>query len=76
MSVKDSIEVNRLVQEIARLKKKQRVEVLKRLVQLIDKPKRSLKRKPKLTDLAGLGADLWKNIDPDEYVKKLRQEWE
>lgn len=30
-------------------------------------------KKSKLTDLKGLGADIWKNIDIDEYVSKERQ---
>lgn len=35
--------------------------------------------KPKtrsLLELEGLGAEIWKGIDPDEYVNELRNEWE
>jgi len=51
------------------------MEVLKKLVLLIDRSQHISKHKTKLTDLAGLGAEMWKGIDPDEYVKKLREEW-
>jgi hypothetical protein len=76
MSLKDSIEVSKVVQEISKLKKKQRMEVLKKLVLLLDRPQGATKRKPKLTDLAGLGAEVWKGVDPDEYVKNIRAEWD
>ena len=29
-----------------------------------------------LFELEGLGKDYWKNIDPDEFVRKLREGWE
>ena len=28
-----------------------------------------------LTVLAGLGAEIWKEVDPDAYVNDLRDEW-
>lgn len=34
------------------------------------------KRKNSILELAGLGKDLWKGIDPDEYVRSLREGWE
>jgi hypothetical protein len=75
VSIKESIEVNNVVNQLARLKKSQRIAVLKKLVHLIDKPEPS-KKSPKLTDLAGLGSEIWKDVDPDEYVRKLREEWD
>jgi hypothetical protein len=29
-----------------------------------------------ILELAGLGKEIWQGIDPNEYVKKLRDEWE
>jgi hypothetical protein len=29
-----------------------------------------------LLDLAGLGAEIWGNIDAQEYVNALRSEWD
>jgi hypothetical protein len=28
-----------------------------------------------ILELAGLGKEIWHGIDPNEYVKKLRDEW-
>lgn len=36
----------------------------------IEKPKRSI------MELHGLGAEIWKGIDAQEYVNELRDEWE
>ena len=30
----------------------------------------------RLSELRGLGKDIWKNIDAQEYVDQLRDEWE
>jgi hypothetical protein len=74
MSAKETNEVNRVIGEITKLKPSQRMAVLKKLVHLIDQPVPS-KKAPKLTDLAGLGAEIWRDVDPDEYIRKLRDEW-
>jgi hypothetical protein len=29
-----------------------------------------------LLELEGLGAEIWKDIDTQEYVKKIRDEWD
>ncbi len=34
------------------------------------------KRKPKLSSLRGVGADIWEGIDAQEYVNQLRDQWE
>ena len=75
MSLKESIEIKKVLTDIRGLKKSQRLEVLKELINLMDAPKTKTKIKPRLLDLAGLGMEVWKGVDPDEYVRKLRNEW-
>jgi len=29
-----------------------------------------------ILELHGLGKEIWQNVDPNEYVRKLRDEWE
>lgn len=36
----------------------------------------SQRPKRNIMDLHGLGADLWRGIDAQEYVNELRREWE
>ncbi|MBK9124136.1 MAG: hypothetical protein IPM16_13610 [Chloroflexi bacterium] len=33
-------------------------------------------RKHSILELAGLGADIWKGIDAQDYVDQLRREWD
>lgn len=33
-------------------------------------------KKRSMMELEGLGAEIWKGIDPDEYVNELRNEWD
>jgi hypothetical protein len=39
-----------------------------------------IRREPRhlesLLEMEGLGKEHWKGIDPDEYVRKLREGWE
>jgi hypothetical protein len=28
-----------------------------------------------IMELAGLGKEIWEGVDPDEYVRELRNEW-
>ncbi len=33
-------------------------------------------KKHRLSDLRGLGAEAWKGVDAQEYVNRLRDEWD
>ena len=35
-----------------------------------------IEKKHSLLELEGLGAEIWEDIEPQEYVDGLRQEWE
>ena len=35
----------------------------------------NLNIRPKITDLKGLGKEIWKNVDIEDYVKKEREAW-
>ena len=41
----------------------------------LKKPSKS-KKSVKITQLAGLGKEMWRKIDVDKYVKELRDEWD
>lgn len=43
------------------------------LQQAAETPQRWLES---LLEMEGLGKECWKNVDPDEYVRKLREGWE
>ena len=39
-------------------------------------PKKTTEAKDPVLMLQGLGKDIWKGVDPDGYVKGLREGWE
>ncbi len=39
-------------------------------------PTRKGSREDSILELKGLGKEIWKNVDADEYVRKLREGWE
>ena len=45
-----------------------------------ERPKRKKKWSPRdlesLLRMEGLGQEYWKNVDPDEFVRKLREGWD
>lgn len=54
-------------------------ELIKLLVDAlaVDAPSEiASQKRHRLSDLRGLGADIWQDIDPQEYVDQLRDEWD
>ncbi len=73
------VKVQQVVNDLHTLSDAERMFVLKRLVKLMDKKKvvsRGKRQPPKLTDLAGLGKEMWEKIDVDKYIRDLRNEWD
>lgn len=74
-----STKVDQVVKDLHLLNETEKVIVLKRLVKLIKEPQKSIlknKKVPKLTDLAGVGKDVWEKINVDDYIRELRHEWD
>ncbi len=63
-----------MVADLALLKATQREQLMLALAKL-KKPAKS-KNPVKITQLAGLGKEMWREIDVDKYVKELRDEWD
>lgn len=38
-------------------------------------PEEAPRKKHSILELAGLGAEIWEDIDAQEYVNQLRSEW-
>jgi hypothetical protein len=57
------------------LSDEQRKELLSLLVKDLAKQADSGKSR-RITELAGLGKEIWAGVNPDEYVKQLRNEWD
>ncbi|MEM6282262.1 MAG: hypothetical protein AAF787_08730 [Chloroflexota bacterium] len=63
--------VQELIQEALNLTPAERQQLVQALADMPqDPPERSI------TELAGLGADLWKEVDAQQYINNLRDEWD
>ncbi len=74
-----STKVDQVVKNLHLLNEEEKVIVLKRLVKLMKEPQNAIsknKKVPKLTDLAGVGKEVWEKINVDQYIRDLRSEWD
>ncbi len=65
-----SIEVENILKRVKKLNYKARLNLTEKIVRQLRKSK---KGKHRLTELSGLGAEIWKDVDINEYLKKERQ---
>lgn len=64
-------------QHIKPLSHDERLRLMAKMAEgLANGGKSELPKKRSIMELHGLGAEIWEGIDPDEYVNKLRNEWE
>ncbi|MEP7285878.1 MAG: hypothetical protein ABI947_08935 [Chloroflexota bacterium] len=67
-----------IVREARALSIDERRELIKLLVDTLADPEigKLPQTKRSLTELAGLGAEIWEGIDAQKYVDQLRSEWD
>ena len=66
--------ITEILDQVKHLSKQERRELIQLLhesLQHTDEPQNH-----SILELAGLGAEIWKGIDPQEYVNQLRGEWD
>lgn len=67
--------VNQLVQQARTLSSRERVELLKQLIDLVAEPTPSVQRHS-ILEFEGIAAHLSDDKDPQEAMKRLRSEWD
>lgn len=71
--------VAEIVEKAKALSQQEQKELIKLLVDAlaVDAPsERAPQKRHRLSDLRGLGAEIWQGIDAQEYVNQLRDEWD
>ena len=61
-----------LLNKVKSLSQDERVKLIKIIMTIEVAPK----EKHDLTELAGLGAEIWKDTDAQEYISKERADWD
>ena len=66
--------IDNIIFEVKKLDKKDQINLLKRLLELVKKTEVPDKGAlVNLTSLSGLGSDIWKNTDIDSYIENERR---
>lgn len=65
-----------ILQQAKTLSVQERKELVKLLVDSLEIPEVAPRRPRRLSELRGLGKEIWRGIDAQEYVDQLRREWD
>ena len=65
-----------ILQQAKTLSGQERKELVKLLVDSLDVPEVAPRQQRHLSELRGLGKEVWEGIDAQEYVDRLRNEWD
>ena len=65
-----------ILQQAKTLSVQERKELIKLLVDSLDVPEAIPLQQRRLSELRGLGKEIWEGIDAQEYVNQLRNEWD
>jgi hypothetical protein len=65
-----------ILQQAKTLSGQERKELVKLLVDSLDIPEAVPRQQQRLSELRGLGKEIWAGIDAQEYVDQLRNEWD
>jgi hypothetical protein len=68
--------ITQMVEAARELSYEERKELIKRLIDLPPESSPVIKKKRNILELAGLGAEIWEGIDPQEYIDELRNDWD
>ena len=67
-----SIRISKILSQISSLDYETKIQVAEKILQMIRK-KEVKKEEIKLSDLKGLGTEIWQNMDIDSYINSERQ---
>ncbi len=65
-----------VLEQAKALSVQERKELAKLLIDTLDEPEVEPQRQRRITELRGLGKEIWEGIDAQEYVNQLRDEWD
>jgi hypothetical protein len=65
-----------ILQQAKKLSAQERKVLVKLLVDALDVPEVVPRQQRRLSELRGLGKEIWEGTDAQEYVLQLRSEWD
>jgi hypothetical protein len=70
------VTIAEILQQAKTLSMYDRKELVKLLVDTLASPETAPRHQRHLSELRGLGKDIWQGIDAQAYVDQLRNEWD
>jgi hypothetical protein len=74
--MQNTVQVERIINEIKILDYYAKLEILEKLVRLLREPAKKSKKKSSLLQLEGLGKEIWQDVKVDEYIDQERNSWD
>ena len=74
--IKPTLRFDDYVSGIERLKPEEQLSLIEIISARLKKTLKQNKAKHRVTELEGLGADIWKTVDAQRYVSKERKSWD
>jgi hypothetical protein len=68
--------VAEVLEQAMALSFQERKELVKQLIDTFDAPVQVNPVQRRLSELRGLGKEIWEGVDAQEYVHQLRSEWD
>ena len=68
------LKIDRIVKEVEGLDYENKINLMARIVSML-KWSPIFEKSHKITDLKGLGKEIWRNVDVEEYIKNERESW-
>jgi hypothetical protein len=74
--MQNTVQVERIINEIKILDYYAKLEILEKLVRLLKEPAKKSGKKSSLLQLEGLGKEIWQDVKVDEYIDQERNSWD
>jgi len=71
-----TVNINHILSEIEKLDKKEKIHLMSRIINLIKREEKHVTPASSITQLKGLGKELWQKIDTETYLDLERESWD
>ena len=71
-----TVNINHILNEIEKLDKKDKIQLMSGIINLIKKEEKHKASSASITQLKGLGKELWQKTDTQAYLTSERESWD
>jgi len=71
-----TVNINHILSEIEKLDKKDKIHLMSMIINLLKRDEKEKASSSSITQLKGLGKELWQKIDTKAYIASERESWD